>query len=100
MPHYNVEHEGRWAVFSSVVDEFITPFMTVDEFVKWRDEMYDEADTLDCIAGKKYFNTMSLHDCLVTVCGWHGIEQVESIVRVNKLNVDIQKIEDEFNKEW
>lgn len=40
MPRYNVEADGEWACFSSVVDAFITPFMPKKEYEKWRDNEY------------------------------------------------------------
>lgn len=40
MPRFNVEADGKWACFSSVTDEFITPFMPYDEYDEWRDEQY------------------------------------------------------------
>ena len=40
MPRFNVESDGKWACFSSVPDEFITPFMTREEYEKWREEQY------------------------------------------------------------
>ncbi len=40
MPRYNVEADGQWACFSSVVDAFITPFMSLTDYEKWRDREY------------------------------------------------------------
>jgi len=40
MPRYNVEADGEWACFSTIPDQFITPFMSLDEYEKWRDEQY------------------------------------------------------------
>lgn len=40
MPRFNVNHDGKWACFSTVVDDFITPFMPLDEYEKWRQEQY------------------------------------------------------------
>lgn len=40
MPRYNVEVDGKWACFSSIVDWFVTPFMPLEEYEKWRDEEY------------------------------------------------------------
>ena len=40
MPRYNVEHNGKWACFSSVVDDYITPWMPLDEYERWRTEQY------------------------------------------------------------
>lgn len=40
MPRYNVELNGKWACFSTVSDEFITPFMDLETYNKWRKEAY------------------------------------------------------------
>ena len=41
MPRYNVRnYKGKWACFSGIIDEFITPFMPKDEYEKWRIEEY------------------------------------------------------------
>lgn len=40
MPRFNVELDGKWACYSGISDEFITPFMTLEEFEKWRDKEY------------------------------------------------------------
>lgn len=42
MPRFNVEADGEWACFSSVVDAFITPFMQKEEYEKWRADEYGE----------------------------------------------------------
>lgn len=36
MPRYNVEHNGKWACFSSIVDGFITEFDTKSAYENWR----------------------------------------------------------------
>lgn len=37
MPRYNVKcPNGKWRVFSSIVDGFISDEMTDEEFVEWR----------------------------------------------------------------
>ncbi len=37
MPRYNVKMpDGRWRVFSSVCDDFVTDPMTFDELREWR----------------------------------------------------------------
>ena len=40
MPRFNVFHNGMWACFSTIVDDFITQFMPLEEYEKWRDEEY------------------------------------------------------------
>lgn len=40
MPRFNVEADGKWACFSTMVDGFITPFMPLDEYNEWRKKEY------------------------------------------------------------
>jgi hypothetical protein len=42
MPRYNVEHNGKWASFSSISDEFITGFTDKSEYEEWRKRQYGE----------------------------------------------------------
>lgn len=37
---YNVKYNGKWAAFSTIVDDFITPFMEKEQYEKWRLEEY------------------------------------------------------------
>ena len=69
MPRYNVKYpSGRWRVFSSVVDDWITPLMTFNELKAWRREEYgyqsgatdEESDSL--LTLKPLCNVMSYED--------------------------------------
>ena len=40
MPRYNVEHKGKWACFSTISDDFITPFMRIKRYERWRKKQY------------------------------------------------------------
>lgn len=40
MPRYNIEHNGKWACFSSISDSFITEFMNKDTYEEWRKAEY------------------------------------------------------------
>lgn len=40
MPRFNVEHKGKWACFSTVNNEFLTPFMDRVRYNKWRLKKY------------------------------------------------------------
>ena len=42
MPRYNVQRpsDGKWACFSSIVDDYITDFMPESEYQAWREEEY------------------------------------------------------------
>lgn len=37
-------YNGEWAAFSTIVNDFITPFMKKDEYEKWRLEEYSRAN--------------------------------------------------------
>jgi hypothetical protein len=52
MPRYNVEHENKWACFSSIVDDFITEFMPLDEYERWRKAEYGN-ETVDLSKANK-----------------------------------------------
>lgn len=94
MPRYNVEHEGRWAVFSSIVDDFITPFMPKEQFYDWRRTEY----RIHHLTSNP-FNTQSLHESLVTIGIMHDMDRVIEIVLENNLNIDVKVIEKEVEKE-
>jgi len=40
MPRYNVEHNKKWACFSTIVDAFVTGFMGKTEYEEWRLKEY------------------------------------------------------------
>ena len=40
MARYNVEHNGKWACFSTVVDNYITPFRPLFLHELWRKMQY------------------------------------------------------------
>lgn len=44
MPRYNVNHQNKWACFSSVIDGFITPFMDKSDYEEWRKQQYGISD--------------------------------------------------------
>ena len=59
MPRFNVEVDGQWACFSSIVDVFITPFMDKEEYEAWRHKEYG------ChIEPAEKCNRKSLADCI------------------------------------
>ncbi|MFT9076549.1 hypothetical protein [Ethanoligenens sp.] len=45
MPRYNVKADDEYACFSSIVDAFITPFMPIEDYEKWREREYGK-DTM------------------------------------------------------
>lgn len=40
MPRYNIEHNGKWACFSSITDSFVTGFMNKVDYEEWRKAEY------------------------------------------------------------
>jgi len=46
MPRYNVEHNGKWACFSTISDGFITKFTDKADHEAWRLLEYGRADYL------------------------------------------------------
>jgi len=42
MPRYNVQRpsDGKWACYSSIVEDYITDFMPEDEYQEWREIEY------------------------------------------------------------
>lgn len=40
MPRYNIEHNGKWAAFSTISDGFITEFMDKEDYERWRRKEY------------------------------------------------------------
>lgn len=71
MPRFNVEADGKWACFSSIVDEFITPFMPREEYEKWREEQYGSENVPIEKANRK-----SLARCLVSLSLNHSDEEI------------------------
>lgn len=71
MPRFNVEADGKWACFSSITDEFITPFMPREEYEKWREEQYGAENVPIEQANQK-----SLMRCLFSLSLNHSDEQI------------------------
>lgn len=62
MPRYNVCYDGKWACYSSIVDDFITPFMALDGYEKWRSKEYGhEKKPLDQ-------NSMNINEAVLGMC--------------------------------
>lgn len=71
MPRFNVEANGKWACFSSITEEFITPFMPREEYEKWREEQYGAENVPIEQANQK-----SLMRCLFALSLNHGDEEI------------------------
>lgn len=54
-----VEHNGKYACFSSFIDDFITPFMSWEEYQVWHREDYIERyEPLDIEKEKRWLKSM------------------------------------------
>lgn len=78
MPRYNVRlPDGRWQVFSSVVDNFITEPMTFDELREFRRmeaiEMAD-TETASLLTARPRINTMRYEDAIEIIEAVHGVD--------------------------
>ena len=40
MPRFNVEADGLWACYSTIVDGFVTPFWPKADYEQWRQDQY------------------------------------------------------------
>lgn len=42
VPRFNVQRpsDKKWACFSTVIDDYITPFMSENEYQEWRETQY------------------------------------------------------------
>lgn len=63
MPRYNVEYNGKWACFSSIVDAFVTGFMNKAEYEEWRIKefgLYDYEPAEKC-------NMMSMEEAVDSI---------------------------------
>ena len=74
MPRFNIEHEGKYFVYSSIVDNFIGEFDTFEELQKWRKQEYK------CDCSEKTFeeldaNKMSYEEAKERIKLHHGEEE-------------------------
>lgn len=67
MPRYNIEYRGKWAHYSGIADGFLTEFMDLKEYEKWRTLEYGHKKVPLGMANKK-----SLNDCINDMVEVHG----------------------------
>ena len=109
MARYSVEHNGKWACFSSVSDYFIIEFMDKDKYEEWRlveygRLNYEPAEKFNIKTIGDAIYDMSLNheeeDCIENLIEC-GIDKAEAIELWNKYNSDeriydfIEDIKDE-----
>ena len=72
MPRYNVEHNGKWACYTTIADGFFTPFMDESEYEKWRLKEYGRAGykpVREC-------NIYTMADAISAASLYHSKEEV------------------------
>ena len=78
MPRYNVEHNGKWACFSTIVDGFITKFVDKVDHEAWRREVYGE---LDCKPAEKC-NVMTIGEAVHSAAlNEHKKEVIKNLIQ-------------------
>lgn len=85
MPRYNVEYKGRWACFSSIVDDFISSFMNQNDYEEWRKNEYgkDYSPLGKCNMATIHDATWSIrlnrtHDKTIQSLQECGLSEIES----------------------
>lgn len=74
-------HKGKWACFSSIVDDFITEFMPLDEYERWRDLEYGKIKS-----NLNKANKMDIEEALQIIKNIHGERRYDEVVEyINKL---------------
>ena len=89
MPRFNVEADGKWACFSTVVDNFITPFMERKDYEEWRQDQYGN-DNIPI----EQANQMSLARALRAMSLHNSDEEILSSLRDCGLIYDKENLEE------
>lgn len=72
MGRANVKYGDKWACLSSIVESLITPFMSLDDYEKWRKEEYGNAG----YAPMKERNTIDIAEAVHTMRMNHERDEV------------------------
>lgn len=95
LPRYNVEYNGKWACFSTVVDAFITPFINEEQYESWRKEEYGRAGyspVMEC-------NLMTIQDAAFYASLNRPMEEtVKCLLWAGISEKDIEKLTKEIKK--
>lgn len=87
MPRCNVESGGQWACFSTITDDFITPFMPKAEYEAWRKKEYEG----HLIKPLDLANRMTLQDALMQMSLNRSDEEIMQCMREVGLFYDKSK---------
>jgi len=87
MPRYNVEHNGKWACFSTVSDGFITEFKEKADYEAWRLLEYGRADYLPA----EKCNVMTMEEAVYSA---YLVNEKESVIN-NLIEAGIDNLEAE-----
>lgn len=63
MPRFNVEYKGLLACFSSVVEDFITPLMSLEAYERWRIKQYGRSGRTPL----GHVNVMTMHEAIASM---------------------------------
>lgn len=91
MPRCNVESGGQWACFSTITDDFVTPFMPRAEYEAWRKKEYEGR----IIKPLDLANRMTLQDALMQMSLNRSDEEIMQCMREVGLFYDKSKEPDD-----
>lgn len=84
MPRYNVEHNGKYACFSGIVEAYITPFMSEKDYDQWRLVEYGRLDWKPIKTAK--VNRMSLEESFFNMTLIRTKKEVIELLKENGMN--------------
>jgi len=97
MPRYNVEYNGKWACYTSISDGWITPFMSKDEYEKWRMVEYGSAD----YAPAEKRNRMTIQEAVFSASlNRDHVELIEIMQKSGLSQTEIEKLVYDIETEY
>lgn len=74
MPRYNVNIKDHWICFSSIVDDFVTPLMPIEDYEKWRKDEYGRQ-----LINLEQANKMDAEEAYRIIEAIHGEERLAEL---------------------
>lgn len=93
MARYNVNHNNKWACFSTIVDDFVTEFMCKEDYEKWRKIEYglkdyepaEKCNIMTIDEAVHYIKLNRTYDETITCLVGTGLSEEESKQIINNL---------------
>lgn len=99
MPRFNVNHNDKWACYSSVVDNFITDFVPLEAYEQWRQKEYGAN-----VGPVTEANQMSMEEAIRKMIIYHSKYNVLAVLKeqgfiTSEILLLVEKFSDEIIKE-